>query len=356
MNSSLIVCWNIRGAVNGMHRSNLKRLIVKYRPTMVCLQETKCLHWTSPMKNSIWKEIDHGWIESSAQGLSGGLLTTWDLSVFKLESFVWHTNFILFKGKVLSTGKLFYCFNIYAPTNPELKKYLWLILQECYFQQEVDIPGLLVGDFNCVFNEEERVNCAYNKADSLLFLNFVKELELEEIPMVGAKFTWYGPACKKTKLDRILVNVTCLQVWEWKVQALNRMNSDHKPLLLCQNPLNWGPKPFKVFDWWLRDEKLVQNLIAQLENSDSTNVFSKLKGIKDFLKTWSRDAKSTLDKEIEQLELKQAKADAEETEEGVKLSIQKDLEQLYENRCSNLRQQSRIHWAEQDEVLSQMCS
>lgn len=35
--------------------------------------------------------------------------------------------------------------------------------------------------------------------------------------------------------------------------VLDRTYSDHCPLLLKESIMDWGPKPFKVFDCWLKD-------------------------------------------------------------------------------------------------------
>lgn len=73
------------------------------------------------------------------------------------------------------------------------------------------------------------------------------------------------------------------------------MSSDQKPLFFHHETQKWVPKSFRIFDWWLRDENLMQHLTNQLELPDGENVYSKLKVVKAFLKDWSKNAKNGLD-------------------------------------------------------------
>lgn len=34
--------------------------------------------------------------------------------------------------------------------------------------------------------------------------------------------------------------------------------SDHKIISLSTNKKDWGPKPFRFFNWWLEDESLME--------------------------------------------------------------------------------------------------
>lgn len=204
------------------------------------------------MKNSLWKDINHGWLKSPAQRLSGGLLISWDFSEIKFEFSQCHTNFIYFKGQMLLTRRTFSYFNVYAFKNPELKRNLCPMLQDMYLPHAAE-PGIFIGDFNCVINKTERSNYIYNRSDSL-----IPKISLRS--QSWRRFIWgerdsHGLAhqIKKSKLDQVMVNVNWLQGGEWKVKDLNKMNSDHKPLFLYHVSQNWGPKSFRVFDWWLID-------------------------------------------------------------------------------------------------------
>lgn len=121
MDKISVLSWNVRGARDATHRQNVKKLISTSNPTVLCLQETKCVSWSYSMKSSIWSVKDHGWIETPAIGLSGGLLVFWDLALIDYQSHVVNRNFILFTGKLVNSGTTFSYFNVYAPRNLSLK-------------------------------------------------------------------------------------------------------------------------------------------------------------------------------------------------------------------------------------------
>lgn len=78
MNSLSILNWNIKGIGNYATRSNLRNLTVKHNPSMISIQEIKINELTDNYKDSIWPFLDRRWIQSSSDGLFGGLLISWD--------------------------------------------------------------------------------------------------------------------------------------------------------------------------------------------------------------------------------------------------------------------------------------
>lgn len=78
-------------------------------------------------------------------------------------------------------------------------------------------------------------------------------MEMDDISMIRMRFTWFRPnerAC--SRLDRILVSEEWLNVWGESTQyILKRDVSDHYPILLKDNNIDWGPKPSRDLDcWW----------------------------------------------------------------------------------------------------------
>jgi len=79
-----------------------------------------------------------------------------------------------------------------------------------------------------------------------LFNGVVEELEVEDVDLVGRKFTWYQPNDRSiSRIDRALVSDKWreyrgnLSLW-----ALPRDVSDHCPLVWKVDASDWGPKPF----------------------------------------------------------------------------------------------------------------
>lgn len=254
MESLITSIWNIRGAVDYSHRVNLKHLNRELKANLICIQETKCQKWSKHMKESVWGFDNHGWLESSSRGLSGGLITTWDSSIIECVSSRRCRHFIPLNEKIIAINQEFSCFNNYALTNPSRILDLWNELSQEYWHCHMH-PVILIGDFHCVRSADSRVNCRYADLDTKNFNGFIESLGLEEVAG-ELNYTWYGRSSKKSTLDRALVNHEWLRsgYWLWKFQR--RRNSDHRPLSIFIQHLNWGPKPFRFFDWWLNDPRL----------------------------------------------------------------------------------------------------
>ena len=82
-------------------------------------------------------------------------------------------------------------------------------------------------------------------------------MEVDDIPCVGKPFTWVRPngSCK-SKLDRVCVSDGWLSKWPDNSQFnLERNYSDHCPIIMHSKCIDWGPKPFKVYDGWLMNKQ-----------------------------------------------------------------------------------------------------
>lgn len=102
------------------------------------------------------------------------------------------------------SGRTFNCVNVYAPQKYGEKAQLWDELTSI-IKVTQNTPLVLIGDFNSVLHDFERENCDYSSADSELFSNFLSTNHLLDVPLSNSGFTWYGPANKKNRLDRVLV-------------------------------------------------------------------------------------------------------------------------------------------------------
>jgi endonuclease/exonuclease/phosphatase family metal-dependent hydrolase len=67
------------------------------------------------------------------------------------------------------------------------------------------------------------------------------------MPLLGRRFTWIHPnGVAMSSLDRILLSEGWMTKWRNpKVWVLTRDVSDHCPLVVRYNSLDWGPKPFR---------------------------------------------------------------------------------------------------------------
>lgn len=339
-----VVSWNIRGAGNEVARANVKKLLMETKANVLLLQETKCSDWDAIWTDGFWRGEDNKWEDSQAEGQSGGLLSSWlsadfqAVTVHKDRFWIWLRG--LHNGSFINIG------NVYGPLNRDLKEVVWNSLRElviAFFNE----PICLMGDFNCVCRREDRDNCIYNQRDTDRFNAFIKDCNLLEIVDVGVDFTWYGPANKKSKLDRVLVNDVWLAGRQWRIQKWSRRNSDHCPISLFVQTQDWGPKPFRGFNIWLQDEELkhlMHSEIANLCMKNNMDWFGILRGVKSLLKAWSRDRFDELNSSIVVLENNMKRLD-----EGLGSKLELDLvrSQLLEKyslRNAMLKQKSRVKW------------
>lgn len=91
--------------------------------------------------------------------------------------------------------------------------------------------------------------------------------------------SWIDFKCKMNGMRKVFGKQKC-----------DRNLSDHKIISLSNNKVNWDPKPFKVFNWWLEDEsllKLIWKSWEQNTNIHDCNIQMRLKKIKKILNEWS---------------------------------------------------------------------
>ncbi|GKV12050.1 hypothetical protein SLEP1_g23252 [Rubroshorea leprosula] len=85
------------------------------------------------------------------------------------------------------------------------------------------------------------------------------------------KFTWYhSNGNQMSRIDQFLLSKGWLSKWcDTKQWGLTRTVSDHCPIMLKVQKVDWGPKPFKFFDAWL-DDQGCKELISKGEQGQLT--------------------------------------------------------------------------------------
>lgn len=135
-----------------------------------------------------------------------------------------------------------------------------------------------------------------------IFNDFIRDSELVDVKARNTLFTWCGKDNKHSRLDRALVNWHWSVQGEWEIFVLNRKNSDHRAIILRINSTDWGPKPFKFFDYWLDDAELVRNISKEWLQSGDKDAQGKLRIIKKLLKTWNKESNGNINDQIRSCE------------------------------------------------------
>lgn len=335
--------WNIRGANSIVSRNLIKGFVTKTSPAVCCLQETKCRNWSQSEVRTLGMGDSVGWSESPAMGLSGGLITFWDKDKILVTESKVSRYWVLIKGTCKTNGTPFACFNVYAPQLLAQKKLVWDEIS-AISSSLGDISICQLGDFNAVCHDVERLSCKATPTITEAFNRYIDNLGMVDIPLVGSKYTWYGPKGKRGRLDRALLSVTWFGSGNWHLEAMNRHLSDHRPILLTNSISDWGPRPFKFFNCWLEDISLVGKMKKVWKESPATNVQHKFKSLRAVAKEWNKHKLGNIDLRIKEAESIRDKGDVEGEHPSVPNVAPLNLESLYRIKSSMLCQKSKLNW------------
>ena len=95
--------------------------------------------------------------------------------------------------------------DVYAPCDVVSKRALWESIRQL---KNLEPCGLwcILSDFNNIRHPSERVSVTQREGDLNNIIEFndsLADLEVEEAPCIGRKFTWFRPnGAAKSKLDR----------------------------------------------------------------------------------------------------------------------------------------------------------
>ncbi|XP_022154822.1 uncharacterized protein LOC111021983 [Momordica charantia] len=201
-----ILSWNVRGINGYKKRLKVKKTIMKSNPDVVLLQETKLQQIDRIIIKSLWSSKDVGWA----------------------------------------------CLNSKDYRN---RKRLWSELR--------DISGFsekfwcLGGDFNVSRWPSDKSSGGRITRSMRKFNCIIGELDLTEVPLSNGKFTWsrMGNDSIHSLLDKFLLSK------EWdnlfnnsRVSRVERITSDHFPIVLDVGDCTWGPSLFRFFNSWLKNK------------------------------------------------------------------------------------------------------
>ncbi|XP_022014806.1 uncharacterized protein LOC110914313 [Helianthus annuus] len=178
--------------------------------------------------------------------------------------------------------------------------------------------------------------------------------------MKGRRFTWHSENGRKaSKIDRFLVNSEFFNAWpEACFKALPCRWSDHCPIILSTKPINFGARPFRVFNSWLDKEgfkEVVVNACAEFVNDGWTPdvyLVHKLRFIRDKIRVWrdlmlkrERERVGSANEEIDELEEALESRDLSEEEEWILAENRRILNEVEFAKSMDLKQRSRVRWA-----------
>nr|GEY68609.1 RNA-directed DNA polymerase, eukaryota [Tanacetum cinerariifolium] len=279
-----IISLNIQGLGHKTKKEWVQELITKHKINFLAIQETK-LDCISHMDvKFIWGNSNYQFVSSDSVSSSGGILCVWEASIFRKDYSTVSDNFIGIYGTWLPSNTKVLFVAVYAPQSTSLKRVLWEYISSLIAHWKGEM--IVMGYFNEVRSEEERLGSLFNKSSARSFNHFISSSELVDVKMEGYSFTWSHPsATKMSKLDRFLVSEGIVSLFPYlSALCLDRHLSDHRPILLNEIHTDYGPVPFRVYHSWFKREgfdDMVKLAWNSFSHSDSNQLIKFKKKIQD---------------------------------------------------------------------------
>ncbi|GJY20644.1 RNA-directed DNA polymerase, eukaryota, reverse transcriptase zinc-binding domain protein [Tanacetum coccineum] len=222
-----------------------------------------------------------------ARGRSGGLISMWDPNFFSKESIWCDDSFIIIKGNWKNRHK------------------------RCQ-------------------NEQERIGFIFNNIEADYFNPFIDATGLVDLPIGGRCFTWMNKiGTKLSKLDRFLISEDVIDLLpNIHITALDRIWSDHNPILLHVDKINFGPSPFKLYNSWLLRDGFDDLIKSEWDSLDSNNSGFSIKSLEEL---------SSIEKKINE-----GSASPSNTEN--RLNLLHELKIIDKFASMDLIQKARVKW------------
>jgi hypothetical protein len=162
-----------------------------------------------------------------------------------------------------------------------------------------DTLWCVLGDFNSVTDPIEMrgvasVDGVSHALEMREFNQFMEEMELMDVPLLGRQFTWFHPnGVTMSRLDRMLLSFDWYVLWgNPKVWVLDRDVSDHCPIILRYDEADWGPKPFRFNNFWLKNKHFKDLVPKAWDDQHFTGwmgfiLRDRLKDLKGVIKRWN---------------------------------------------------------------------
>lgn len=176
--------------------------------------------------------------------------------------------------------------------------------------------------------------------------------------MGGRRFTRISDdGLKFSKLDRFFVTDDfCVKWRNLAVVSLDRKLSDHCPILLKDMDMDFGMKPFRAYDVWLKENDIDSVFISAWNNpvlsyrADCV-MRDKFKNVKERLKEWNKLKVNANNTAIEKCKSEAMKWEIEaesrvleSREMELWLKARKEWIEKDNEKVSMLKQKARIKW------------
>ena len=271
-----VICWNVRGWGKEGRRADVFDLIKHEKADMCGLVETKVAESNNRfIKRSLPKEWD--WIGNADSNQRHRIIVGWAKDSWRVQILLVDPQIISLQCVNTKLNKEIFFSFVYGKNRETERCLLWNLLETSgNMLNSRAAPWMVIGDFNTVRSLYEKIGG--NRANMAWLDRFNSCLQnsgLVDLNTKGAHLTWtnrqQGNLRILERIDRSLVNNAWLQAFpsSW-TECLSTRSSDHSPLVArWEHEVNWGPKPFKHFNFWARKEGYRESVSVAWADSDS---------------------------------------------------------------------------------------
>lgn len=249
---------------------------------------------------------------------------------------------------------------IYASNSIDERRQLWDELRNLSNPQ--NNRWCLLGDFNAVKDTNEVLHPGREvQMDRSMeeFRGCLYDLKLMDHPATGCYYTWSNKreeGLQHRKLDRILINESWADASPFSIASFQELRmSNHCPaILMIKEPQNSGPKPFRFFNHWAKQNSFLPLVQKTWETSTGQNpimvLYTFLKTIKQELRKCGAKEKeenselTELRRKVTDLQSLLMKRDSDISLQSAENEARKKMYHLMQKQEAILRQKSRIQW------------
>ncbi|GJW78885.1 RNA-directed DNA polymerase, eukaryota [Tanacetum coccineum] len=326
-----ILSLNVQGLGSKAKKYWVKELNILHKVNFLALQETKMENFSVMEAKYIWGNSNFTYLSSDSIGNSGGIVCMWESHVFLKDFHTVSDNFIAVYGTWMPTKSKILIIAIYAPQFVTEKRTLWQYITQLIHRWNGEY--IVMGDFNEVRSEQERLGSSFNVNGANEFNTFIANSGLIDLHFEGYSFTWSHPSAqKKSKLDRFLLSEDLYGFWNNAFSSI----------------------PFMVFMGRFFDKLVTDSWNGmQLEDrNDMVRFKKKLQGLKKVIREWAADRKKNQNTFIKDTNLKLGdiykKLDCGEVTGELLLLRMNLIQSLQEKKIVDARdnlQKAKVKWA-----------
>lgn len=178
----------MRGSQSPEKAHSLRRLVKKFKPVLLGIQETKREGIDLRIAKQFWGNKPLKWAHIPSRGQSGGLALLWDSDRLEVSEVLKGSFSISISCNLVGSSIKLVCTNVYAPNGVSNKKEFWEELKN--IRNTWSAPWLIFGDFNAVRATNERSSGLSSRNERRDFNNFLDDYKMVEFDKEGPKFSY----------------------------------------------------------------------------------------------------------------------------------------------------------------------